>query len=123
MAPQKPDTPKASADKPVESGVSKLSPAKSPNMISHMKGSILGANKDLLFLWKCITLSNGMKAIILKIDWAAVSEDAGKSVPAVKKQFSRLNLKCEKTLAALTEALDQDLDEKVDPGMEAPVSE
>jgi gas vesicle protein len=38
---------------------------------------------------------------VSQIDWAAVADDAGKSSNTVQKQYSRLNMKLEKYVAAM----------------------
>lgn len=49
--------------------------------------------------------------IILQIDWPAVARVAGKSVGTVKKQWSRLNIKLEKSVPAVNTSDSNDADE------------
>ncbi|KAJ5879790.1 hypothetical protein N7455_003255 [Penicillium solitum] len=63
-------------------------------------------DRDLVFLWKCVKMSTGMK-----IDWPAVARVAGKSVGTVKKQWSRLNIKLEKSVPAVNTSDSNDADE------------
>ncbi|KAJ5162648.1 uncharacterized protein N7500_004478 [Penicillium coprophilum] len=80
MAPKDPTTPKSKGTKAAKGGVVKRTPVKS--------------SPDLVFLWKCVKMSTGMK-----IDWAAIAKDAGKPAGTVQKQYSRLNIKMESYLA------------------------
>ncbi|KAJ5385523.1 hypothetical protein N7517_003434 [Penicillium concentricum] len=126
MAPKAPTTPKAKPTRATKGGIVKRTPTKatsasvSPTKATATKVSPVKAtatkvfpvkatankpapgaplDKDLVFLWKCVNMSSG-----IKIDWAAVSEDAGKSVGTVQKQYWRLNTKVEKYLAATAPA-------------------
>lgn len=73
MAPKEPGTSKAKSDKPVKAGVSKRSPKKtSPTKASPSKAPTAGVDRDLLFLWKCIKLSGGLK-VSVSHRWATVS--------------------------------------------------
>ncbi|OQE47197.1 hypothetical protein PENCOP_c001G05941 [Penicillium coprophilum] len=91
MAPKDPSTPKSKGTKAAKGGVVKRTPVKS----SPVKGSASTIpDRDLVFLWKCVKMSTGMK-----IDWAAIAKDAGKPAGTVQKQYSRLNIKMESYLA------------------------
>ncbi|KAG0158586.1 hypothetical protein Pdw03_4778 [Penicillium digitatum] len=102
---KEPTTPKK-AIKPVKAGILKRTPVK----VSPAKTSSTAADKELVFLWKCVKMSSGMK-----IDWSAIATDAGKSVNTVQKQWSRLNIKMEKIVSAATaNDSDKDVDEDSD---------
>ncbi|KAJ5184439.1 hypothetical protein N7491_007696 [Penicillium cf. griseofulvum] len=93
MASKEPSTPKAKATKPVKGGIVKRTPVKvSPTKAT--SGPTI--DKNLVFLWKCVNMSTGMK-----INWVAVANDAGKSTSTVQKQYSRLNAKLEKYVATM----------------------
>ncbi|KGO75617.1 hypothetical protein PITC_050470 [Penicillium italicum] len=103
-------TPKK-ATKPVKAGIVKRTPVKA----FPANASSIAAEKDAMFLWKCIKLSSAVK-----INWAAVAQDAGKSVGTVQKQWSRLNIKMAKIAATsdpeedAEEDADGDADENAD---------
>ncbi|CAI7573404.1 unnamed protein product [Penicillium discolor] len=71
------------ATKPVKAGITKRKPVKAKASLANISSPHI--DRDLVFLWKCIKMSTGMK-----IDWPAVAKDAGKSVGTVQKQWSRL---------------------------------
>ncbi|KAJ5535183.1 hypothetical protein N7527_001437 [Penicillium freii] len=92
------------ATKPVKAGIVKRTPAKAKIAPANVSPTI---GRDLVFLWKCVKMSTGMK-----IDWPAVAKDAGKSVGTVQKQWSRLNMKLEKSVHFNTSDSDKDATDK-----------
>ncbi|KAJ5407190.1 hypothetical protein N7465_008474 [Penicillium sp. CMV-2018d] len=96
---KEPTTPKK-ATKPVNAGIVKRTPAKAKIPPVNVSSTI---DRDLVFLWKCVKMSTGMK-----IDWPAVAKDAGKPVGTVQKQWSRLNMKLEKSIHFNTNDSDKD---------------
>ncbi|KAJ5207936.1 hypothetical protein N7449_002315 [Penicillium cf. viridicatum] len=98
---KEPITPKK-ATKPVKAGIVKRTPIKAKVSLENVSSSTI--DRDLVFMWKCVKMSTGMK-----IDWPAVAKDVGKSVGTVQKQWSRLNIKLEKSVPALN-ANDSDKD-------------
>ncbi|OQD67071.1 hypothetical protein PENPOL_c004G02469 [Penicillium polonicum] len=96
---KEPTTPKK-ATKPVKTGIVKRTPAKAKIPPANVSSTI---DRDLVFLWKCVKMSTGMK-----IDWPAVAKDAGKPVGTVQKQWSRLNMKLEKSVHFNTSDSDKD---------------
>ncbi|KAJ5834076.1 hypothetical protein N7447_000102, partial [Penicillium robsamsonii] len=101
MAPTTPTTPKAKPAKPAKGGITKRTPTKASPVKATPNKSGPGAplDKDLMFLWNCVRMSTGMK-----IDWAAVSKNAGKPIGTVQKQYWRLNTRIEKYIAATNPA-------------------
>ncbi|KXG50638.1 uncharacterized protein PGRI_044050 [Penicillium griseofulvum] len=93
MATNEQSTPKAKVTKSTTGRVVKRIPVKTSSAKT-TPGYV--PDKDLVFLWKCIKMSTGVK-----IDWAAVADDAGKSVNTIQKQYSRLNIKLEKYVATM----------------------
>ncbi|KOS47895.1 hypothetical protein ACN38_g1211 [Penicillium nordicum] len=91
------------ATKPVKAGIVKRTPAKAKVSLAKVPYSTI--HRDLVFLWKCVKMSTGMK-----IDWPAVAKDAGKPVGTVKKQWSRLNIKMGKSVPFDTSDSDKDAD-------------
>ncbi|CAI7631846.1 unnamed protein product [Penicillium viridicatum] len=107
---KEPTTPKK-ATKPVKAGIVKRTPAKAKIAPANASSTI---DRDLVFLWKCVKMSTGMK-----IDWPAVAKDAGKSVGTVQKQWSRLNMKLEKSVHFNTSDSDKDATDKDAAGKDA----
>ncbi|KAJ9487258.1 hypothetical protein VN97_g6076 [Penicillium thymicola] len=103
---REPTTPKK-ATKPVKAGIVKRSQVKAK--VSHANVPHSPIDRDLVFLWKCVKMSTGMK-----IDWPAIAKDAGKPVGTVQKQWSRLNTKMEKSAPFNTSASDKDANKDAD---------
>ncbi|KAJ5515081.1 hypothetical protein N7463_004633 [Penicillium fimorum] len=101
MAPKAPTTPKAKPAKAAKGGITKRTPTKVSPVKATANKAAPGAplDKDLLFLWKCVQMSTGMK-----IDWTLVSNDTGKPFGILQKQYWRLNTKIEKYIAATSPA-------------------
>ncbi|KAJ5961283.1 uncharacterized protein N7479_008433 [Penicillium vulpinum] len=93
-----PDASPPNASPPDASPLNASLPRASSGTFSFAKAAAF--ERDLVFLWKCVKMSSGMK-----IDWAAVAKDAGKPTGTVQKQYWRLNAKMEKHTAT-TDHLD-----------------
>ncbi|CAI7631949.1 unnamed protein product [Penicillium crustosum] len=97
------------ATKPVKAGITKRTPVKAKASLALASVSSPNIDRDLVFLWKCVKMSTGMK-----IDWLAVANDAGKSVGTVQKQLSRLNIKLEKSVPINTDDSAKDTEDTED---------